>query len=69
MASFLMYTSGPDAPLTLAKSRVSQVIARAGIASRRKAEDLITEGLVKVNGEKILIPQHQVIADKDKVRS
>ncbi|BDA41490.1 Putative ribosomal large subunit pseudouridine synthase [Coccomyxa sp. Obi] len=47
--------------------RLSKVIARAGIASRRKAEDLITEGLVKVNGEKILVPQHQVIADKDKI--
>lgn len=31
--------------------RLQKVIARSGIASRRKAEELITEGKVKVNGE------------------
>ncbi|WP_122646766.1 pseudouridine synthase [Enterococcus mediterraneensis] len=31
--------------------RLQKVIAHAGIASRRKAEQLITEGRVKVNGE------------------
>lgn len=31
--------------------RLQKVIARAGIASRRKAEELITAGKVKVNGE------------------
>ena len=31
--------------------RVQKVIAHAGIASRRKAEELITEGKVKVNGQ------------------
>lgn len=31
--------------------RLQKVIAHAGIASRRKAESLITEGRVKVNGE------------------
>ena len=30
--------------------RLQKVIAQAGITSRRKAEDLITEGKVKVNG-------------------
>jgi len=30
--------------------RLQKVIARAGIASRRKAEELILEGRVKVNG-------------------
>lgn len=43
------------------------MIARAGIASRRKAEELIIEGLVKVNGQKIVVPQHQVTAGQDKV--
>ncbi|RDU35017.1 pseudouridine synthase [Neobacillus piezotolerans] len=33
--------------------RLQKVIARAGIASRRKAEDLIKEGKVKVNGKVI----------------
>lgn len=31
--------------------RLQKVIAHAGIASRRKAEELITEGKVKVNGQ------------------
>lgn len=53
----------------LASSGFFQVIARAGLASRRKAEELITEGLVKVNGHKILVPQHQVTAGQDKVAS
>lgn len=33
--------------------RLQKVIAQAGIASRRKAEGMINEGRVKVNGEKI----------------
>ncbi|RST73707.1 rRNA pseudouridine synthase [Siminovitchia acidinfaciens] len=31
--------------------RLQKVIAQAGVASRRKAEELITEGKVKVNGQ------------------
>ena len=31
--------------------RLQKVIAHAGIASRRKAEELITQGKVAVNGE------------------
>ncbi len=31
--------------------RIQKILARAGIASRRKAEELITEGLVTVNGK------------------
>ena len=31
--------------------RLQKVIAYAGVASRRKAEQLITEGKVKVNGK------------------
>ena len=33
--------------------RLQKVIAEAGIASRRKAEELITKGLVKVNGKTV----------------
>lgn len=33
--------------------RLQKVIAEAGIASRRKAEELIAQGRVKVNGEKV----------------
>ena len=32
------------------KMRLQKAIAQAGIASRRKAENLILEGKVKVNG-------------------
>lgn len=31
--------------------RIQKIIADAGIASRRKAEELIQKGLVKVNGK------------------
>ena len=34
-----------------AQERLQKIIAAAGIASRRKAEELITSGLVSVNGE------------------
>lgn len=33
--------------------RLQKVIAQAGIASRRKAEELITEGKVKINGKMV----------------
>ena len=38
------------------KVRLQKYIAQSGIASRRKAEDLIKAGLVKVNGKVILEP-------------
>ncbi|MGH9358318.1 MAG: S4 domain-containing protein, partial [Terriglobia bacterium] len=33
--------------------RLQKIIAAAGIASRRKAEDLIRQGLVSVNGQTV----------------
>ena len=33
--------------------RLQKIIAAAGIASRRKAEELITSGLVSVNGQTV----------------
>ncbi len=33
------------------KQRVQKILARAGIASRRKAEDIILQGRVKINGD------------------
>jgi 23S rRNA pseudouridine2605 synthase len=35
----------------MAKERVQKILARAGIASRRKAEELIAEGSVTINGK------------------
>ena len=34
--------------------RLQKVIAHAGVASRRKAEELITEGRVTVNGKRVV---------------
>ena len=34
--------------------RLQKVIANSGYCSRRKAEELIKQGLVKVNGETVL---------------
>ena len=33
--------------------RINKYIANAGIASRRKAENLVTEGRIRVNGQVI----------------
>lgn len=37
----------------MAEERLQKILSRAGVASRRKAEQLILEGLVKVNGKVI----------------
>ncbi|MGH9664724.1 MAG: S4 domain-containing protein, partial [Bryobacteraceae bacterium] len=34
----------------MASERLQKILSRAGVASRRKAEDLILEGRVRVNG-------------------
>lgn len=43
-------------------------MARAGIASRRKAAELIEEGLVTINGETIKEPYIEVDPEKDTVK-
>ncbi len=40
--------------------RIAKFIADSGVASRRKAEELIRTGHVRVNGEKVLTPVHFV---------
>ena len=47
--------------------RLSKVLSQSGVASRRKAETLIFDGKVKVNGEVVIIPQTKVDAAKDKI--
>lgn len=52
-------TDTPDTPDNNGKSsgeRIAKVMARAGVASRREAERMITEGRVTVNGDKITSP-------------
>jgi len=51
----------------MTKERLQKYIAQSGIASRRKAEDLIKSGSVKVNGKVILEPWFMV-DDNDVVR-
>ena len=46
--------------------RLQKVIAQAGIASRRKAEELITEGKVKVNGV-VVTELGTKVSEKDRV--
>ncbi len=47
--------------------RLSKFLAYAGVASRRKADDSITSGRVKVNNIKVLEPFTRVIPYKDVV--
>jgi 23S rRNA pseudouridine2605 synthase len=44
-----------DAQERMTEERVQKLMARANIASRRKSEELILEGRVKVNGETITL--------------
>jgi len=48
--------------------RLQKVLQQAGIASRRRAETLITAGLVEVNGQVVTELGTQVNPDKDEVR-
>lgn len=47
--------------------RMNKFLAQAGIASRREADRLITQGRVAVNGEVILTLGHKIDAGKDRV--
>lgn len=58
-----IYTS--DIMENISTNRLSKVLAAAGVASRRKCEQLIFEGKVQVNGEVILAPQTMVSLEKD----
>ncbi len=56
---------GAYTPQAMAKEeRLQKIIARAGIASRRKAEELIQQGQVRVNGE--VVKKLGVCADASK---
>jgi 23S rRNA pseudouridine2605 synthase len=47
--------------------RLSKVLAAAGVASRRKCEEIIFDGRVTVNGKKVTVPQTLVNAQKDSI--
>lgn len=50
------------------QNRLSKVLASCGVASRRKAEELIFNGNVSVNNVVVTVPQTQVDLDKDDIR-
>lgn len=47
--------------------RLQKVLAQAGIASRRKSEEVITSGRVKVNGETVVELGRKVDPDTDRI--
>ncbi len=57
--------SGPD---DAAPERVQKYLSRAGVASRRAAEELIEAGRVSVNGETVTSLGVKVVAGVDEVR-
>jgi len=50
------------------QERLQKLIAQAGIASRRQAEELIKEGLVTVNGQKVTEPGTKADPEKDHIK-
>jgi 23S rRNA pseudouridine2605 synthase len=47
------------------KKRLAKYLAACGIASRRKCEELIFAGKVKINGQTVLLPQTLVTGTED----
>ena len=62
-----MTKNNPTASVSPSKQRLHVVIAHAGIASRRKAEELITAGNVRVNGSPVKKQGMMVNPAKDKI--
>jgi 23S rRNA pseudouridine2605 synthase len=52
----------------MAQERLQKILAAAGVASRRKAEELITAGRISVNGEKITQLGTKADARNDEIR-
>ena len=47
--------------------RLNRFLARAGIASRRKSDEIIQDGIVQVNGRVVDQPGHSLLVGKDRV--
>jgi 23S rRNA pseudouridine2605 synthase len=52
----------------MAEERLQKIIARAGIASRRRAEELITTGCVSVNGRTVTELGSKADPDRDHIK-
>ena len=51
----------------MATVKISKFLSEAGIASRRKAETLVTQGLIFVNGKKMVDPARRIDPETDKI--
>ena len=60
------HARGAEVPPEEAGTRLQKILADAGVASRRRAEDLIRAGRVKVNGRPALLGQRAVVG-RDRV--
>lgn len=58
----------PVAPDGSGPERVQKFLSRAGVASRRAAEDLIRAGRVSVNGQPVASLADKIVAGTDEVR-
>mmetsp|Transcript_7581 Transcript_7581/g.27881 ORF Transcript_7581/g.27881 Transcript_7581/m.27881 type:complete len:319 (+) Transcript_7581:725-1681(+) len=47
--------------------RLAKALAHAGVASRRKCEEMIFDGLISVNGQTCTLPQTRVHPGKDEI--
>jgi len=52
-AGYIQELEVPSAPKSSKAQRVQKVLARAGLGSRRKAEELIAEGRVRIDGKRV----------------
>lgn len=59
--------SKPGPPQPVARHGVARVISKLGIASRSQAAKWVAEGLVKVNGRKVLDPDFPVRQGVDRI--
>ncbi|GBF99553.1 hypothetical protein Rsub_12359 [Raphidocelis subcapitata] len=60
-------TSQPRPQPASSEQRLAKVLAAAGVASRRKVEDLIAEGRVAVNGQVVSVQGFRVLPAQDSV--
>jgi 23S rRNA pseudouridine2605 synthase len=51
-----------------AEERLQKILAQAGVASRRHAEELIAEGRVQVNGQVVTTPGFKADPERDHIR-
>ena len=61
-------TGTPERSAERNEQRLQKIVVAAGIASRRKAEELITSGRVQVNGQKVTELGSEADPERDHIR-